>query len=126
MNPRTFVIAAVAVIGVVLGPFVLPALPLGQASIGWFTCLLVFIGCAIGLPVVLASVGTSGRYKGMTRLWSLFGILAILLLASGASTAALSLGSAGFGPASLLALAFGAGLLAGLGVVKLALRQARA
>jgi len=47
-------------------------------------------------------------------------------LASGASTVALSQGSAGFGPASLLALAFGAGLLAGLGVVKLALRQARA
>jgi hypothetical protein len=126
MNTRTLVIAAVALVGLVFGPAVLRAVPNGQPAIGWFTYLLVFGGCAIGLPVGLASLGTGGRYRSMTRLWSLLGVLAILLVTSGASAAVLSLGSAGLGPSSLLSLASGAGMLAGLAMVKLAVRKARA
>ena len=130
MHPRTVGVAAITIAGVLLGWLAGPVLPAAQAAIPWYGHALAMLAAAIGVPMLLASVGTSGDYKAMARLWSVAGASAILLVASGASaglwsTVGNGAGLARIGSLPLLALAVGSGLFAGLGLVKLSIRKAR-
>ncbi len=126
MKSRSLTIAMLAVAGVVAGPFFLRIFPDGQLTLPWFSHVIVIIGSAVGIPFLLGSIGTNGNYKTVARLWAGLGALAILLVASGTSSAALSLRSASVSELSLLVLSTGLGLFVGLGIVKLAIHQARA
>lgn len=121
---RSTTLAVLAIAGVLLGLAASAVLPAGPPSLPWYGAVLAGLACAIGVPVVLGSVGTRGAYQAMTRLWSAFGAAAILLAAAGATAAVLSIGGAGRGNLPWLSLAAGAGLFAGLGLVKLSVRPA--
>ncbi len=125
MPSRPAVVTVLAAAGVLLGLGVAQFLPQVQLALPWFAYVLIALGCALGLPALLGSMGSSGDYKAVARLWSLCAAMALVLVTLAAASAALSLRSGRVSSLSLLALALGLGLFAGLGLVKLALRQAR-
>lgn len=118
-------IIATVIAGLGYGPVVSRAVPRLLPAEGWSSLLFVFIGCAAGLPAVLGYFATSGKYATMIRLWSLFGFFAILFTSIGVSAAAQSAATASREPNSIFFVVVGAGLFAGLGLVKLAILQAR-
>ena len=125
MNKRTATVTGLIVVGATAGPAALNALDVGQFAIGWLSYLLAFVACAFGTPVLLASAVGTGNFKTMVQLWSVLGALSILLVSSGASSVALSFGSSAVSPVSVFAVVVGAGLLSGLGIVKLLIHKGR-
>ena len=95
-------------------------------AVPWSGLALIFIGCAVGLPLILGYLATSGKYAAMVRLWSFFGLLAVLSVAMGLSAAVQSAAGLAAEPNAVAAVVVGAGLFAGLGVVKRAIRRGRA
>ena len=126
MTTRRSAIATLCAAGLLAGaalhllaPGVLPTLP-------WYGHLLLAAGLALAVPMLLGSVGSSGGYQAMARLWSAVGALGILLLGAGVAAAGLAMAQGGTGPRAWLLVSLGAGLLAGLGLVKLSLRRVTA
>lgn len=126
MHTRALTITALALAAAVAGPLLLPLLPVGSSAVPWFGHLLALVAGAIGVPMLLGSVGSGGNFQAVARLWAVVGGLAIVLAAAGASAVAVSLGTGAVSRVALLALSAGAGLLAGLAIVKAAIRQGRA
>jgi hypothetical protein len=125
MITRASAITALSIAGMLIGPFSLGLLPVGQLTVPWFGHLLLFAGSALGVPIALGSVGTRGAYSTVTRLWSAFGAVAILLVSAGASAAAFAAGALASKPLPLLAITLGLGMFSGLAIVKLAIAKAR-
>ena len=125
MNARTLAIAALAIAGWMAGYLVLPLFPERALALPWFGPVLVVIGGALGVPMVLGSIGSSGNHRLVVRLWPAIGAVAIVLVAAGAAGSAVSLGHSAVSGPGILVMAFGAGLLLGLAVVKWAIRQQR-
>lgn len=125
MKSRNIVITATVIAGLVCGPALLRLSPTNWPAVPSFSLLVVFLSCTFGVPVLLAVLGAGGNYKVMIRVWSLVGLLAILTVAMGLSAAAQSMAALGLAPGSIFLVVVGAGLFAGLGVVKLATRRAR-
>lgn len=126
MNKRTAIVLVALLVGMVGGPVLLLAPDRHAATATWSVLLLAFCGAGAAVPVGLAALASQGLYKAMVRAWSLIGLLAIALLAAGASTLVLALAGLGEAPAALLPATLGAGLLAGLGIVKRSIRRGRA
>lgn len=125
MNKRAVIVVIALLVGLVGGPALLLAPERHAAAATWTVLLLAFCGAGAAVPVGLAALASQGLYKAMVRAWSLIGLLAIVLLAAGASTLALALAGFGEAPGALLPATLGAGLVAGLGIVKLSIRRGR-
>lgn len=126
MNRRQAAIAGLVLAGLLAGSALPRAWAGAPADLPGYGYLLLAVGLAIGVPVALGSVGTSGAYGTVVRLWSGLGALAILLACAGLGVAGRAALDAGSSPLAWLLLAGGTGLLAGLGIVKLAIRHASA
>lgn len=126
MQPRQATIAALAAAGALAGLAAHSLAPGVRLALPWFTYPLLVAALAIAVPMLLGSVGTSGAYQAMARLWSGIGALGVVLVSAGLCAGLLAFGSPDAGQAPWLAVATGAGLLAGLAVVKLTIRRAGA
>lgn len=126
MNTRALTITALALAAAVAGPLLLQLLPAGALVVPWFGHVLALVAGAIGVPLLLGSAGSGGNFQAVARLWAVVGGLATVLAAAGASAVAVSLGAGAVDRVALLALSAGAGLLAGLAIVKAAIRNGRA
>ena len=126
MTPRQRGIAALALAGAATGVALQRMLPAATLALPGLTSLLLAGGLAVAVPVALGSVGSGGNHRAMLRLWTACGALGVLLTCAGLAAAGLALAQAGGGRLPWLPLAAGTGLLAGLGLVKLALRRSAA
>lgn len=126
MNKRAVIVVIVLLVGLVGGPALLLAPERHAATATWSVLLLAFCAAGAAVPVGLAALASQGLYKAMVRAWSLIGLLAIALLAAGVSTLALAFAAFGVALDATLPMALGAGLVAGLGIVKLSIRRGRA
>jgi hypothetical protein len=130
MNLRTVAILIAVLFGLVAGPAaihtLLPTMPHGDVAIPWLTLFMGYVACAIGLPLVLVSLASSGNYQAMVRAWSVFGLIGIWCVAAGVSDVLHSPGRSTTESHALVLMAVGLGLLSGLGLVKLSIRRNRA
>jgi len=125
MNARSLAIAGLVLAGLAAGYVVLPLFPERPLALPWFGYGLVTIGGAVGVPLLMGSIGSGGNHLLAVRLWPAIGAVAIVLVAAGAAGSAVSLGHRSVSSPAMLAIALGAGLLLGLGLVKWAIRQQR-
>ena len=122
MNTR---LALAAAAGLVAGPQALAVVSGSLPLVEWATLMMVFVACALALPVVLALLAAGSHYKAMVRSWSVGFVAAVFVVSAGATALVTSASAGRFGPQSLFVLVIGGGLFAGLGSVKWVLFRIR-
>jgi hypothetical protein len=123
MTPRHLRLLLLAGAGVALG-IALRGAGTGPAWPWWAYPVLAAV-TALAVPMLLGSAGTGGTYQRVTQLWAVLRAVATVLAAAGLTALAAALAGAGHSPWAPAALALATGLVAGMGLVKLALRKAR-
>lgn len=91
----------------------------------WWAYPVLAAVAALAVPMLLGSAGTGGTYQRVTQLWAVLRAVATVLAAAGLTALAAAQAGAGHSRWPPAALALAAGLVAGMGLVKLALRTAR-
>lgn len=119
MNVRTVLVVVALVAGLASGPSSLESAALSQPPLRWLDLAFVFAGCVFALPLVLGFQAAVGNNKALRWGWSFFALVAIYLVAAGASAAAMSVFRAEVAPYSFLFLVIGAGSAVGAAIVKL-------
>ena len=91
----------------------------------WWAYPVLAAVAALAVPMLLGSAGTGGTYQRVTQLWAALRAVATVLAAAGLTALSVPQTGAGHSLWPPAALALAAGLVAGMGLVKLALRKAR-
>ncbi|MBK1649444.1 hypothetical protein [Rhabdochromatium marinum] len=126
MNTNLILAVAVAAAGLLCGPILQPAVIGVLPSIGWGTISVFFIIGTLAPPVTLVILAAGSHYSAMSRVWSVFFLVAVFLISAGASALLFSSGSAWTTPSSFAFIALGLGSVAILGFLKLRLLRSQA
>jgi hypothetical protein len=107
-------LAIAALVGLASGPWALDTAAASNPTLRWQDISVIFVGCAVSLPLILGFQAALGNDKAIRVGWHLFLLGAVNFLATGVSAAAVALANVGFPPHSLLFLAMGSGILLGV------------
>ena len=123
MNVRSLLITVAVVVGLALGPNALSAAAASQPPIRWGDLAFFFVGSSIALFLVLAFQALLRNYKAFAYGWSAFALMAINVVATGASALVVSVATVGLAPHSLLFLCVGAGMSLAITALRFAFRS---
>jgi hypothetical protein len=111
------VVAATA--GLLSGSLIQPAIVGSLPAIGWSTIVTMFVIAALALPGTLVLLSMGERYEAMALSWTVFFLIGVFFLSAGAGALALAASPPWAIPSSYLLLAWGAGALSSLTLLKL-------
>ena len=120
MSIRTILVAIALLAGLASGPWSLDSATLSQPPLRWHDLVFAFVWCVLALLLVLGFQVLLRNDKALRQAWAFFALIAVYLVASGASAAAISMLRAEVAPYSFLFLAIGTGSAVGVVIAKLA------
>jgi hypothetical protein len=119
MRTHSVIVLAAAIGGLASGPFSLHATSASQPSHVWEDIPLVFIGCALGLFMVIGFQALLRNFRAARFASLAFGAIGVYFLAAGVAAAVWGLIQFGAVPHAFILLACGLGIIAGVAVCRL-------
>lgn len=108
-----------AVAGLLSGSLIQPAVVGSLPAIGWGTIVTMFVIASLALPGSLVLLSMGERYGAMALSWTVFFLIGVFFLAAGAGALVLAPEPPWATPGSYLFVAWGAGVLTSLTLLKL-------
>ena len=124
MNRTKLIGIGLAAIGLISGPYALRSAQMAQPPLGWSDLVFIFVGCIVGIFLVLGFQALARNSRAVRWGWLLFGANAVFFVGAGVSSLITGLVVGSEGPSSVMFLVIGVGISVGLALCRFCFRSA--